>query len=185
MKKVKKSKASETSETETTDSAEATEVKVKGSKGDKSAKVEKTKTTPLQSLAVNINEVLGVEPALDVTAKDLESQIKEIMPEIQPEDKLSKESFAALKELGWNKKTKKSEKKSEKKSDKKSEKKSEKKSGPSNKEIVYKEWKKGKGKTDADVLLKTTKAQVQIGTVRSWLGSWKQGKNLPACANKE
>ena len=173
MKKVKKSKASETSETETTDSAEATEVKVKGSKGDKSAKVEKTKTTPLQSLAVNINEVLGVEPALDVTAKDLESQIKEIMPEIQPEDKLSKESFAALKELGWNKKTKKSEKKSEKKS------------GPSNKEIVYKEWKKGKGKTDADVLLKTTKAQVQIGTVRSWLGSWKQGKNLPACANKE
>lgn len=95
MKKAKKNKASET---ETTDSAEA-------------IKVEKTKTTPLQSLAVNINKVLGVEPALDVTAKDLESQIKEIMPEIQPEDKLSKESFVMLKSLGWGKKeTKKVEK---------------------------------------------------------------------------
>jgi len=107
MKKVKKNKASETSETKTTDSAEATEVKVKGSKDSKSTKVEKTKTTPLQSLAADINKVLGVDPALDENAKDLKSQIKEIMPEIQSEDKLSKESFAMLKELGWGKKTKK------------------------------------------------------------------------------
>ncbi len=98
------------SKTEKTEKKEINkETEVKKSKDTKGAGA--VEATPLQNLAKDINKVLGVEPALDVSAKDLESQIKEIMPEIQSEDKLSKESFAMLKELGWGKKeTKKVEK---------------------------------------------------------------------------
>lgn len=55
-------------------------------------------------------------------------------------------------------------------------------SGPSNKEIVYKAWKKSKEKADAEKLHEPVAAGVKLTTVRGWVSAWRRGTNLPACA---
>lgn len=60
-------------------------------------------------------------------------------------------------------------------------------SAPSNKEVVYKAWQKASDKQKADKefpkkMVELVNNNVQLVTVRSWLGQWKNGKNLPACA---
>ena len=50
----------------------------------------------------------------------------------------------------------------------------------SNKAVVYKAWKKGT--TDVDKLLKVVDNAVQKGTVKSWIGQWAKGENLPSVA---
>ncbi len=58
-------------------------------------------------------------------------------------------------------------------------------SGPSNKEQVYKLWKKTTpDKADADKAFAAVKEAVKLTTIRSWMAAWKNGKNLPACAGK-
>ena len=67
----------------------------------------------------------------------------------------------------------------------------EKKKGPpprdadpskSNKGQVYLAWKAGE--TEVDKLLKVVNEAVSKGTIKSWVGQWKNGKNLPAVATK-
>lgn len=53
----------------------------------------------------------------------------------------------------------------------------------SNKAVIYKAWKKGKGIKDPEKLLKLVNNKVALTTVRGWLGMWKNGKGLPAIAN--
>ena len=53
--------------------------------------------------------------------------------------------------------------------------------GVSNKEIVYKAWEKGL--VDHDKLMALLPADaVKMSSLKAWLGSWKKGNNLPACA---
>jgi hypothetical protein len=55
---------------------------------------------------------------------------------------------------------------------------------PSNKEVVYKAWKKSKEKADPEKLVGEVNEAVKLTTVRGWLSAWKRGENLPACAGK-
>lgn len=50
----------------------------------------------------------------------------------------------------------------------------------SNKGQVYLAWKAGE--TDIDKLHKKVNEAVNIGTIKAWIGQWKNGKNLPAVA---
>ena len=50
---------------------------------------------------------------------------------------------------------------------------------PSTKQKVYSAWKQS-GETLSPAELQSTYPQVQLTTVRSWLGGWKNKKNLPA-----
>ena len=57
---------------------------------------------------------------------------------------------------------------------------------PSNKEVVYKTWKNGKGETDAEKLHALVKGAVKLNTIKIWIAAWKRGdvNYLPACAKK-
>lgn len=59
-----------------------------------------------------------------------------------------------------------------------------KREGPSNKELVYKAWKKSKEKAEPAELYKEVEGEVKELTVRSWISAWKRGQNLPACAKE-
>lgn len=58
------------------------------------------------------------------------------------------------------------------------------KSGPSNKEVVYKAWKKAGDKADAEKLAGLVADAIKLTTVKSWISSWGRGQNLPACAKE-
>jgi hypothetical protein len=59
-------------------------------------------------------------------------------------------------------------------------------SGPSNKEVIYKAWKKSKFKADIDTLSKVdTPDEIQISTLRSWTGTWRHGEGIPKAFNTE
>ena len=51
---------------------------------------------------------------------------------------------------------------------------------PSNKQTVYAAW--NKGETDVQKLYSLVKKQVKESTIKSWIGAWKNKKNLPAGA---
>lgn len=54
-------------------------------------------------------------------------------------------------------------------------------SGRSNKEVVYTAWEEGE--TDPEALLALLpEDSVKLSSIKSWLGAWKHGHNLPACA---
>lgn len=55
--------------------------------------------------------------------------------------------------------------------------------GPSNKEVVYKAWRKGE--TSTTVLFALVKEGVKESTIKVWITAWGKGKNLPACAARE
>ena len=57
------------------------------------------------------------------------------------------------------------------------------KGAPSNKQLVYVAWKKGKDKPKE--LHAAINENVQLSTIKSWIRQWEAGKNLPACAKKE
>lgn len=54
---------------------------------------------------------------------------------------------------------------------------------PSNKEVVYKAWRKGE--TSTTVLFALVKEGVKESTIKVWITAWGKGKNLPACAARE
>lgn len=51
--------------------------------------------------------------------------------------------------------------------------------GPSNKQKVFVSWKANQTKT-ADILGSEVDGAIKTQTIKSWIGSWKHGKNLPA-----
>lgn len=57
-----------------------------------------------------------------------------------------------------------------------------KENGPSNKQIVYQAWNKGKGESDINKLVKLSHGNVKDVTIKIWISQWSKGKNLPACA---
>jgi len=56
--------------------------------------------------------------------------------------------------------------------------------GPSAKERVYREWAKAKDKSPqrAEDYQKKVGGSVKLTTIKSWVGAWGRGQNLPACA---
>lgn len=54
----------------------------------------------------------------------------------------------------------------------------------SNKARVFAAWKNGKGVVEIPALAAVVDGAVKENTIKAWLGSWKNGKNLPACATK-
>lgn len=63
-------------------------------------------------------------------------------------------------------------------------KKSKEPGAPSNKEVVYKMWKKAPKKFDPEDAHKSIKKAVELTTIRSWASQWKNGNNLPSCARE-
>ena len=55
--------------------------------------------------------------------------------------------------------------------------------GPSNKEAVYKLWKK-KPSIEPQAAFEQINEAVKLTTIRSWINQWKNGSNLPACAKE-
>ena len=134
----------------------------------------------LQAVAAELNDLLGLDPVINVDAAEaeIEGKIKEAVLLIEKGDKVSSDSVTALVELGFTEhltacgliKAKK-----EKKA------KAEKVAGaPSNKSVIFLAWKSGK--TDVKELLALVKDAVKESTVKGWLNQWKHDKNLPAVA---
>lgn len=55
--------------------------------------------------------------------------------------------------------------------------------GPSNKEVVYKLWKK-KPSIEPQKCFEEVNEAVKLTTIRGWINQWKNGNNLPACAKE-
>ena len=53
----------------------------------------------------------------------------------------------------------------------------------SNKAVVYEAWKDGE--EDIDKLHKKVSEALKVTTLKSWVNSWKKGKNLPAIAKEQ
>ena len=136
----------------------------------------------LQAVAKELNDLLGLDPAINPEAAEaeVEGKIKEAVLLIEKGDKVSSDSVTALVELGFTEhltacgliKAKK---------EKKAKAKAEKVAGaPSNKSVIFLAWKSGK--TDVKELLALVKDAVKESTVKGWLNQWKHDKNLPAVA---
>jgi len=137
--------------------------------------------------ATDINTVLAPNPLLDLEkpGEELQKEIEELFPNIMKGDALSKETWTTLTALGWKaaeppkvEKPEKSMKVSKAAKVPKAVK------GPSNKEIIYGLWAKGKGETDPAKLGKKIEDAVKTITIKSWISSWNRGQNLPGCASK-
>ena len=137
----------------------------------------KAELTAIQAAANDINEVLGPEPALDINAGDekLTADVKALLPEIKDSDDLQLATWKTLKDLGWTGKPAKAAPKAGKRERKPVDR------SKCSKAVIYLAWKKGM--KDVEKLQKLVSGAVKEGTIRSWLGSWKNGKNLPAVAN--
>lgn len=57
---------------------------------------------------------------------------------------------------------------------------------PSNKAVIYKAWTKSKDKSTktAQELCDLVNGEVKLTTVKSWIGGWNRGQNLPGIAKK-
>lgn len=149
----------------------------------------------LVAAVLDINKVLGFEEqpikTEGATVDQLETEVRGVFSEIKPGDKFTPDTWKELTRLGYvaettpptaGKKTTKVEEtpaKVEKtKSPGKSTKKTSKEPGaPSNKQLVYKEWKGGT--KDVQKLLKVVSNAVKEVTVKSWTSAWGRGKDLP------
>lgn len=142
--------------------------------------------------ATDINTVLAPNPLLDLEkpGEELQKEIEELFPNIMKGDALSKETWTTLTALGWKvaeppkiEKPKASKPEMSMKVSKAA-KVPKAAKGPSNKEIIYNLWAKGKGETDPAKLGKKVKDAVKTTTIKSWISSWNRGQNLPGCASK-
>lgn len=125
----------------------------------------------------------GDDELLELGSKILEAQEagREVLVEADPDEpapkkKAKKEEGKVVAKAGKEKPSKEKPSKPEKKEKKE-------KSGPSNKEVVYKEWVKKKAKDPGvDYYFEKVSEKVKRTTIRNWISSWKSGNNLPACA---
>jgi len=131
-----------------------------------------------------------IEKADEVIIKVKDEEVmakKKKKKKVAEEEVVTKKSKKKDKKVDKKKGKKKVTKPEAKKSKKAEKKKVEKKI--SAKELVYRCFEKLKNTDKAldhvDKWIKETKVTVQKSTVKSWIGQWKNGKNLPACAKKK
>ena len=166
----------------------------------------------LESVAENLNKTLGLKPAIDLKQddQDLFDAIKTESAEVGIDPKTSKvsdkvvksdrkalapETWTFLEENGMLDHLPKEEAPAPKKSkDKPAKEKTEKEPkekknnlpprdfSNSSKAQVYRAYEKGE--TDVTKLSAVVSGAVKDGTIKSWMGQWKNGKNLPAIASK-
>ena len=161
------------------------------------------KRSKLVAAAKELNDVLGLKPAINVkgTATELEESLIEASALVnKEEDELSGETQEVLNTLipivtDTSTETKKEDTpkpepkpepkpkqetppKESKTSKAKTKETKKKDHTTSNKYIVYSTWKDGE--TDVDKLLAAVADRVKKTTIRGWIGEWKKGNNLPA-----
>lgn len=155
-------------------------------KATKPAPVKEKPLGEFASAAADICKALTVNPPLDPAMGEevLKKEITDLLPDIKVGDDLSSATWKTLKTLGWKDvKPPKAEPPAKTAAAKKT-KAPKAKSGPSNKEVVYLAWGKGKGMTDPAKLGKKVNGNVKESTIKSWISSWNRGQNLPGCASK-
>ena len=151
------------------------------------------------AVATELNGILKPDPPIDTkaTAVKLMGMIKKGASLLEKGDNISKDTaeffttqkieFKATVKVPKKEAPAKKEAPTKKKTPKKEAPAKKKDKGPSNKEVVWKLWKNGKGMTDPEKLHKKVNEAVKLTTIKQWLKKWAEGDPnwLPACAKKK